>query len=171
MRPTCAAQHDGARLRLGDAAEVDEAVLADHDLLNQLGVAQLGRLRRVKGAGDVAACMLSQMMLVRSGCRAHMMMLFAPVQRVCDHTQLLIPTETLWCEQCKAAGSVASLKGLDSIGRAAPQPSHALRSITAYGILARGLAADKHTMRKKAELAKDPADSEQSLVEIAVQDA
>lgn len=56
MGLTRAAQHNGAGLGLCDAAEVDEPVLANHDLLDQLGVAQLRVLRRIEGAGDVAAC-------------------------------------------------------------------------------------------------------------------
>ena len=53
---TCAAQHNGAGLGLGDAGEVDEAVLPDGDLLDELTLPQLGLLRMVEGAGDVPAC-------------------------------------------------------------------------------------------------------------------
>ena len=53
---TCATQDDGAGLAHLHPGEVDELVLADHDLLYQLAAPQLHRLRLVKGRRDLAAC-------------------------------------------------------------------------------------------------------------------
>jgi len=50
-----AAEHDGARLALRDAAEFDEPVLANHDLLNQVAGAEDVSLGVVKGGADLTA--------------------------------------------------------------------------------------------------------------------
>lgn len=53
---TGSSQHDGAGFAHGAAAEVDEAVLPDHDLLDQRAVPQLRGLRVVKCRRDLTAC-------------------------------------------------------------------------------------------------------------------
>ena len=53
---TGAAQNDGAGLAHLHPREVDELVLANHDLLYQLAAAKLHRLGLVKGGSDLAAC-------------------------------------------------------------------------------------------------------------------
>ena len=50
-----AAQHDGARLAERDAAELEQLVLADHDLLDEVAVAELDTLRVVECGDDLAA--------------------------------------------------------------------------------------------------------------------
>ena len=50
-----AAEHDGARLALRDAAEFDELVLANHDLLDQVAGAEDVALGVVKGGADLTA--------------------------------------------------------------------------------------------------------------------
>mmetsp|Transcript_7229 Transcript_7229/g.26592 ORF Transcript_7229/g.26592 Transcript_7229/m.26592 type:complete len:228 (-) Transcript_7229:1130-1813(-) len=50
------AQHDGARLAHLNAREVHQLVLSDHDLLDQLAVADLHKLRMVEGRHDLSAC-------------------------------------------------------------------------------------------------------------------
>ena len=53
---TGAAEDDGAGFAHGGAGEVDEAVLPDHDLLDQLAPPQLHRARVLKRARDLPAC-------------------------------------------------------------------------------------------------------------------
>mmetsp|Transcript_82699 Transcript_82699/g.230620 ORF Transcript_82699/g.230620 Transcript_82699/m.230620 type:complete len:336 (+) Transcript_82699:443-1450(+) len=50
-----AAEHDGARLALGAARELDHLVLADHDLFDPLARAELDILWAVEGRDDVRA--------------------------------------------------------------------------------------------------------------------
>ena len=53
---TGAAQNDGAGLAHLNPREVNELVLANHDLLYQLAAAELHRLWLVKGRSNLAAC-------------------------------------------------------------------------------------------------------------------
>ncbi len=63
---TGAAEDYGAGFAHGSAGEMDELVLADHDLLYQLAPAQLHCARGVKRARYLAPCTEEKQYLVRS---------------------------------------------------------------------------------------------------------
>ncbi len=53
---TCSSEYNGAGFSHFHTREVDELVLADHDLLNQLAAAQFQLVWAVKGGGNFTTC-------------------------------------------------------------------------------------------------------------------